>query len=98
MSTLFQKLDSGSKALGYPFQYDHPVVWKEVDRIVEKARERGIVVAANSGYAYTTPAEITGRVRKLHEHGVRICLMQGADNMLENFAKSLLTDIRGAIA
>jgi 4-hydroxy-2-oxoheptanedioate aldolase len=87
-----------SKALGYPFQYDHPAVWKEVDRIVEKARARGIIVAANSGYAYTTPAEITRRVQQLHQHGVQICLMQGADNMLENFAKSLLTDIRGAIA
>jgi hypothetical protein len=26
----------------------------------------------------------------------RICLMQGAENMLENFAKALLGEIRGA--
>lgn len=26
------------------------------------------------------------------------CLMQGADNMLENFAKPMLNDIRGAVA
>jgi 2-keto-3-deoxy-L-rhamnonate aldolase RhmA len=87
-----------SKALGHPFQYDHPAVWKVVDEIVEKAHARGIVVAANSGYAFTTPAQIVQRVRDLHKHGVRICLMQGADNMLENFARSLLTDVRGAIA
>ena len=87
-----------SKALGHPFEYDHPAVWKVVDGIVEKARARGIIVAANSGYAFTTPAQIIQRVRDLHKHGVRICLMQGADNMLENFARSLLTDVRGAIA
>jgi len=29
---------------------------------------------------------------------VRICLMQGADNMLENFAKPMLNDIRGGAA
>ena len=87
-----------SKALGYAFQYDHPKVWAEVDRIVDKARARGIVVAANSGYAFTTPTQIIERVRRMHEHGIRICLMQGADNMLENFARSLLMDVRGAIA
>ncbi len=87
-----------SKALGHPFQYDHPEVWRAVDSIVEKARARGITIAANSGYAFTTPEQIIGRVRRLHEHGVRICLMQGADSMLENFSRSLLTDIRGAIS
>jgi 2-keto-3-deoxy-L-rhamnonate aldolase RhmA len=86
-----------SDALGYPFQYDHPEVWKVLDSIVSKAHARGIVVAANSGYAFTTPEQIIERVRKMHEHGVRICLMQGADSMLENFAKSLLSGVRGAI-
>jgi hypothetical protein len=32
----------------------------------------------------------------MREHDVRICLMQGADNMLENFAKPLLEEIRAA--
>jgi hypothetical protein len=36
------------------------------------------------------------RVQRMREHGVRICLMQGADNMLQNFAKPLLADIRAA--
>ena len=87
-----------SDALGYPFQYDHPEVWKVLDAIVKKAHSRGLIVAANSGYAFTTPQQIVARVRKMHEHGVRICLMQGADSMYENFAKSLLTDVRGALS
>ncbi|HEV8516957.1 MAG TPA: aldolase/citrate lyase family protein [Burkholderiales bacterium] len=87
-----------SKEIGYAFQYEHPKVWQALDSIVEKARARGIVVAANMGYDYTTHERMAERVRSMHEHGVRICLMQGADNMLENFAKPLLNDIRGAIA
>ena len=87
-----------SDALGYPFQYDHPEVWRVLDSIVKKARDRGIIVAANSGYAFTTPEQIVERVRKLYQHGVRICLMQGADSLLENYSKSLLADVRGALS
>ena len=87
-----------SEALGHPFDYDHPEVWRAIDRIVDKAHARGIVVAGNIGYAFTTPEQITKRVQTMHQHGIRICLMQGADVMLENHAKILLGDVRGAIA
>jgi 4-hydroxy-2-oxoheptanedioate aldolase len=83
-----------STAMGYSFQYDHPEVWKLVDGIVAKAKARNVVVAANMGYAYTTHAAMLERVDKMRQHGIGIGLMQGADNMLENFARPLLTDIR----
>ena len=86
-----------SKALGLPFEYDHPDLWRAVDRIVAKAHARNIVVAANMGYAFTTPEQMRARVQRMHEHGIRICLMQGADSMLENLAKAVLTDIRSVI-
>lgn len=86
-----------STALGYSFQYDHPEVWRLVDSIVAKARARDIIVAANMGYAFTTHQTMLERVHKMHQHGIRICLMQGADNMLENFARPLLGDIRGKL-
>lgn len=85
-----------SKAMGYPFQYDHPEVWKAVDRIVDKATARGIIIAANSGYAYTTPDQIVDRLSKLYKHGIRIVQMQGADNILEWLARALLKDVRSA--
>jgi hypothetical protein len=47
------------------------------------------------GYDYTTHERMVARVGGMREHGVRICLMQGADDMLENFAKPMLRDIRG---
>ena len=87
-----------SKALGLPFEYDHPDLWREVDRIVAKAQARNIVVAANMGYAFTTPEQMRARVQRMHGHGIRICLMQGADSMLENLAKAVVNDVRGALA
>ncbi len=86
-----------SKAIGLPFAYDHADLWKSVDRIVANARARGIVVAANMGYAFTTPEQMRDRVKRMHDHGIGICLMQGADIMLENLAKAVVADIRGVV-
>ena len=86
-----------SKAIGLPFEYDHPELWRAVDRIVAKCQARNIVVAANMGYAFTTPEQMRDRVKRMHEHGIRICLMQGADIMLENLAKAVIADIRGVL-
>jgi 2-keto-3-deoxy-L-rhamnonate aldolase RhmA len=86
-----------SKALGHAFDYEHAEVWKTLDGIVKKANSRGITIAANMGYAFTTHEQMLERVKRMHEHGVRICLMQGADSMYENFAKRLLGDIRAAV-
>jgi hypothetical protein len=47
------------------------------------------------GYDYTTHERMVARVQRMRSHGVRLCLMQGADNMLENFARPMLRDIRG---
>jgi 2-keto-3-deoxy-L-rhamnonate aldolase RhmA len=85
-----------SKALGHAFEYEHPDVWRALDSIVEKAAKRNIAVAANMGYDYTTHERMSQRVQRMRQHGVRICLMQGADNMLENFARPLLAEIRAA--
>jgi 2-keto-3-deoxy-L-rhamnonate aldolase RhmA len=85
-----------SKALGHAFEYEHPDVWRALDSIVEKAAKRNIAVAANMGYDYTTHERMVARVQRMRDHGVRICLMQGADNMLENFARPMLGEIRGS--
>ena len=86
-----------SKEVGFPFQYDHPEVWKILDKIVAQARARGIIVAANTGYAFRTPDQLKERVHKLYEHGIRISLMQGADSMFENLAGAVLADSRKTI-
>lgn len=85
-----------SKALNHPFAYEHPEVWKALDSIVQKAAQRNIAIAANMGYDYTTHQRMSERVQRMSEHGVRLVLMQGADNMLQNFATLLLNEIRTA--
>ena len=83
-----------SKELGHAFEYEHPEVWRAIDRVVETARAKGILVAANTGYAYTTPETITKRVADLYDHGVRMVMIQGAEFLLECLAKPLLGGIR----
>lgn len=83
-----------SKEVGHPFQYDHPEVWKAMDRIINQARTRGIFVGANTGYDYKTPEEIRGRVMALYDHGVRAVLVQGAEFLLETYSKRLIDDIK----
>jgi 4-hydroxy-2-oxoheptanedioate aldolase len=85
-----------SKMLGYPFEYEHPAVWKKIDELSQKARKKGILVVANTGYDFTTPEQITGRVRRLYDHGVRVVLMQGADFLFETFSRSLIEKIAQA--
>lgn len=82
-----------SKELGYPFQYEHPAVWRAIDDLSSKARKRGIKVAANTGYDYTTFDEISGRVQRLYDHGVTAVLMQGAEFLLETFSRKLIDQI-----
>jgi hypothetical protein len=48
-----------------------------------------------SSFAGGPQLEEIGEYR-LRDHGVRICLMQGADSMYENFARRLIGDIRMA--
>lgn len=86
-----------SKELGYPFQYDHPEVWKVIDRITQKARDRRMVVAANTGYDYHTPERILGRVQSLYDHGVRAVMIQGAEFLLETYSRRLIDDIRSEV-
>lgn len=83
-----------SKELGYPFDYENPAIWRAIDDLVQKAHARGIVVVANTGYDYTTTEEITGRVKRLYDHGVRVVLMQGAEFLLEQFSRNLIQSIQ----
>ncbi|OBZ93450.1 hypothetical protein ADU59_21595 [Pararhizobium polonicum] len=82
-----------SKEIGYAFQYEHPAVWKAIRDISDKARSRGILVVANTGYDLTTVDAIAGRVGRLYDHGMRVVLMQGAEFLLETLTKPLVEQI-----
>ena len=57
--------------------WNHPKLWEYMNRIVELGRKNGVVIGANTSYAYTLK-ELQQRVRRLHEAGVRMIMIQGS--------------------
>lgn len=83
-----------SRMLGYPGEYEHPEVWKFVDRVVADAAGRGIDICAGTGYAYRTPDAIAGRVSRMVEHGIRMVFIQTAEFLLQMATSQLLERVR----
>jgi 2-keto-3-deoxy-L-rhamnonate aldolase RhmA len=83
-----------SKVVGHPYEYEHPEVWKVIDRVVKKARDRKIIVAAGTGYAFNTPEDIVGRVTRLRQHGVNAVLIQGLEYLFETYSRRFIKEIR----
>lgn len=57
--------------------WNHPDLWEFVDHAVELGKETDTIVGANTSYAYSME-EMTERAVKLHDHGVRMIMTQGA--------------------
>lgn len=74
----------------------NPRLWELVDRMVDLGKEKGTVVGANTSYAYNMK-EMFKRVIKLHEHGVRLILIQGAPFLFQVAIGEFLRNIRAEI-
>lgn len=68
-------------------------LWEFVNRAVKKANERGIVIGANTSYAYTMK-EMRERVKKLHDAGVRFIMIQGAPFLFQVAMMEFLPGVR----
>lgn len=68
-------------------------LWEYVDRAVELGRKHGVVVGANTSYAYTLE-ELAKRAALLHEHGVRMIMVQGAPFLFQIVMTKFLGDLR----
>lgn len=55
----------------------HPKLWEYVDKAVALGEKKGILIGANTSYAYTMK-EMRERVKRLHEAGVKMIMIQGA--------------------
>jgi 2-keto-3-deoxy-L-rhamnonate aldolase RhmA len=84
-------------ALGHPMDYDHPDVWRFVDRIAKKARARGIHLTAGTGYADKTWDGIAARVRRLHDHGIDMIFLQTPEYLFQLATQELLAKVRAAL-
>jgi 4-hydroxy-2-oxoheptanedioate aldolase len=74
-----------------PDFYD-PRLWEYVDRAVELGRRHGVIVGANTSYGYTLD-DLRRRVEMLHEHGVRMIMIQGASFLFQVAANQLLGEL-----
>jgi 4-hydroxy-2-oxoheptanedioate aldolase len=71
-------------------------LWEFVDAAVVKGRSEGIVIGANTSYAYDME-EMVARVKRLSERGVQMILCQGAPFLLQLAASKFLRDIDDAL-
>lgn len=72
--------------------FDHPALWKYVDKIVALGREHNVTVAANTSYTYTLE-DVADRAARLHEHGVRMIMVQGAPFLFQIAMNQWLGDL-----
>lgn len=84
-------------ALGHPMDYDHPDVWKFVDRVAAKAKQRGIHLTAGTGFADRTWDGIAARARRLHDHGIDMIFLQTPEYLFQLATTQLLAKVRDAL-
>jgi 4-hydroxy-2-oxoheptanedioate aldolase len=86
-----------TRMLGYPLQYEHPEVWKFIDRTVEEARSHNVHICGGTGYAFRTWDAIAERVGRMHEHGINMVFMQTPEFLFQMATTDLLARVRGAL-
>jgi 2-keto-3-deoxy-L-rhamnonate aldolase RhmA len=85
-------------ALGHPMDYDHPDVWRFVDKVAQKAKSKGIYLTAGTGYADKTWDGIAARVRKFRDHGIDMIFLQSPEYLFQLATQQLLAKVRDALS
>lgn len=70
-----------------------PALWERFDRAVALGRKHGVLIGGNTSYAYTLE-ELQRRITKLHEHGARMILVQGANFLFQVAMNDFLKPLR----
>jgi 4-hydroxy-2-oxoheptanedioate aldolase len=76
--------------------FNNPELWRLVEKAVRRCRDRGILVGANTSYAYTMK-EMAARIKRLHDTGVRFVLVQGAPFLFQVAMMEFLPGVRADI-
>ncbi len=71
----------------------HPRTWECIRRAVEIGREKGIMIGANTSYAYDFK-EMRKRVARLHEYGVKMIMVQGANFLFQVAIGQFLNEVK----
>ena len=76
--------------------WNHPELWKFIDKAVKKGEERGIAIGANTSYAYSMK-EMEERTLRLHNAGVRFIYIQSAGFLFQTAIGDFLGRVKGKI-
>jgi 4-hydroxy-2-oxoheptanedioate aldolase len=71
----------------------HKKLWEYVAKAVKLGEKYGVMVGANTSYAYTMK-EMQDRVRILHEAGVKFIMIQGAQFLFQVAMSEFLQKVR----
>jgi 2-keto-3-deoxy-L-rhamnonate aldolase RhmA len=93
MKFFFCGLSDTSRDIGHPFDYEHPAVWKLLDKAVKSAEKYGLIVGANTGYGSRDITSVAKRIKRLCDHGIREIIIQSPEFLLQ----TALTELREAI-
>jgi hypothetical protein len=69
-----------------------PPLWEYLDAAVDLGRRHHVVVGANTGFGESL-AELLRRAERLHEHGVRMIMLQGGTFLFQLAASDLLAGL-----
>ncbi len=72
----------------------HPKLWEYVNKAVTIGKKKGIVIGANTSYAYDME-ELRKRTKKLHDVGVRLILVQHASFLFQVAVGHFLNAVKG---
>jgi 4-hydroxy-2-oxoheptanedioate aldolase len=73
--------------------FNNEKLWQYVDRAVALGKQYGVTIGANTSYAYNMD-EMRQRTIKLHEHGVRMIMVQGVNFLFQIVALQFLADLK----
>jgi len=79
LSGIFIAWHDFTKSIGYPLQIEHPEVLKVAERIVKRARSRGLIVLANTGFLFPDIESNAQRVKRMAEMGIQLIMVQLAE-------------------
>lgn len=90
---VFIAVTDASRALSADSRGDfyNPRLWEYIDRAVELGRDHNTVVGANTGFGQSLD-EMCQRVKLLHQHGVRMIMVQGANFLFQLAATRMVSE------
>jgi 2-keto-3-deoxy-L-rhamnonate aldolase RhmA len=86
-----------TRMIGRPFDYEHPDVWKVVDRAASLAEKYDLYLGGGTGYQFQDPQSIAKRIKRLYEHGVRRVLIQSTGSLFQFFCQSIIKATRAEL-